>query len=136
MSRDFTPRQSLEAEKYTGISLWDIMERGILSYNGVETPMYDADEVALRKNYPLLGKLINKFTDLYTSLTNIDGGLDVLRDKDNELAMYIEQGKGDFTSYLVKWFEGELDPNFYYSERNEEMFTEEIIKDARGKEKT
>lgn len=136
MSRDFTPRQNLATEEYTGISLWDFMEHTILSYNGEEAPLYDAEEVALRKSYPLLGKLVNKFTDLYTSLTNIDGGLDVLRDKDNELAMYIEQGKGNFTSYLVKWFEGELDPNFYYSEWNEKMFIEEMIKEARGKEKT
>ena len=135
MSRDFTPRESLAAEKYTGISLWHFMETTVIIYNGEEKLLHDPADVALRKEYPLLGKLINDFPDLYAQLIKIDGGLDILREKDNELAIYIEQGKGDFESYLVRWFEGELDTNFYYSERNEEMFIEEIVREAQEKKK-
>ena len=39
---------------------------------------------------------------------------------------WIEKEEGNPDSFLVKWFEGNLDPNFYYSERNEEMFIEEL----------
>lgn len=131
MSRDFTPRQSLIVEEATGISLWGFMEHTTLSYAGKETPLYDPSEVVLRKSYPLLGKLLSRFSYLYKALANIDGGLDFLRNKDIELARYVKSGDGNLESYLIKWFEGTLDPNFYYSERNEEMFIENLIKEAK-----
>lgn len=134
MSRDFTPRQSLFAEEYTGTSLWSIMENGYFSCDGEKIPFCDSDELAVRKQYPLLGKLINNFSDMYAELAGINGGLNVLRNKDNELAAYVDQKKGDPESYLIRWFEGKLDKNFYYSERNEEMFCEELIKEAKEKE--
>lgn len=35
-------------------------------------------------------------------------------------------GKGDRDSEVIRWFEGTLDENFYYCERNEELFVKKI----------
>lgn len=132
MSRDFTPKQSLEAEKYTGVSLWDIMEGSTFTVDGKSKPFYTAEQIMVRKNYPLLGKLVNKFEELYARLSEVKGGLDILQEKDAQLAQFIETGKGDADSYLIKWFEGRLDAWFYYSEWNEKLFCDGLIQEARS----
>lgn len=133
MSRDFTPKESLAAEKYTGFSMFDMMEHTVLSYKGEEKPLYTPEQISLRKQFPLFGKLVNRFESLFFPLSKIEGGEEFLREKEKELEKWIENGKGDYNSYLIKWFEGDLDPNFYYSERNEEMFIEEMLEEMKEK---
>jgi hypothetical protein len=130
MSRDLTPRQTLVMEKYTGFSVFDMMEHTTLLYKGEEQPLYTPEQISLRKQFPLFGKLINNFESLFFPLSKIEGGEEFLREKEKELEKWIEKEEGDYNSYLIKWFEGELDPNFYYSERNEEMFIDEMVREA------
>ena len=131
MSRDFTPREVLIMEKHTKISVFDFMSTTVIQYNGKEEPLYTSEAIALRKQFPLFGKLINRFELLYNPLSEVNGGIEFLKEKEKELKVYIEAEKGDLKSYLVRWFDGELDPNFYYSERNEELFVEKVIEEAK-----
>ena len=133
MSRDFTPREVIVVEKCTGVSYFNFMSTTVICCNGKEEPLYTPEAIALRKQFPLFGKLVNRFELLYNPLSEIEGGIDFLKEKERELKTYIEVEKGDLNSYLVKWFEGELDPNFYYSERNEELFREKVIEEAKRK---
>ena len=135
MSRDFTPRDVIAAEKYTGISFFTFMNTAIVHANGKEEPLYTPEAIALREQFPLFGKLVNRFELLYNPLSRMEGGIEFLKRKEKELEKYLETPKGDPESYLVKWFNGELDPNFYYSEYNEELFVKEMLKEAREKTK-
>lgn len=135
MSRDFTPRDVIAAEKYTGISFFEFMATTIMCVEGKERQLYPAEEIALRKQFPLFGKLVNRFESLYNPLSKIEGGIEFLKEKEKELEIYLETEKGDPESYLVKWFNGDLDPNFYYSEYNESLFVEKILEEAKRKTK-
>lgn len=126
MSRDFTPKEKLMTEKYMGISIFDFFSNTKICYKDEEKPLYTSEEISNRKQFPLFGKLINKFEFSFFPLSKLERGEEFLREKEKELEEWIEKGEGDYNSYLVKWFEGELDPCFYYSERNEEMFIEEL----------
>ena len=136
MGRDWTPRETYLVEQHdletkTGIgSIWDFMASATWVIDGKSISLHSAEEVALRKQYPVLGKFLESFNDLYSKLSQFEGGLELLKQKDDELASYIETGNGDKNSYLVKWFEGELDEHFYYRERNDELFVSAICKEA------
>ena len=103
-----------------------------MHYNGEEWPLCTPEELEVRKQYPHLGKLLQNFQELYDALARLEGGLDLLRKKDEELFLYIEKGEGDRDSYLIKWFEGELDPCFHYAEYNHKLFCDELIAEASG----
>lgn len=137
MSKDLTPREFLMFEDFSiakgGISIWEMYETTIMHYGDETWPMCPPEELAKRKGYPLLGKLLHQFAELYDKLAEIVGGLEFLRQKDAELAEYVNEGKGDRDSYLIRWFEGELDPCFYYSEYNDELFHEHILAEATEK---
>lgn len=156
MSRDLTPQElffyELRDLKEGRGSLWDFMENIRLEYAGESSPLHDAEEMTLRKNFPSLGRLFNGFPKLYEKLSQIRGGIDFLHRKDDELTAYIESrqfkleeisdngtyqihskpGKGDKDSYLIKWFEGTLDEGFYYNTYNDELLVEHILDEARS----
>lgn len=137
MSRDWTPREHLAAEQFNienGLgSIWDFLER--TKFHNLDGTVYricSDEELVLRKQFPYLGKLLsNGFANLYVSLSKINGGLELLHSKDEELAVYIESGKGDENSALIKWFNGTLDENFYYSEYNHKLFAESVLEEAK-----
>lgn len=140
MGRDWTPRESYENEQLNIAEgrgdKWYFLEH--LEFHWADGPkerVCPDEELALRKQFPMLGKLMSNtgefnFLSLYEMLAEIPGGVDLLHTKDLELAMYIEKGVGDRNSALIKWFEGELDSNFYYSEHNDFLFGESILTEA------
>jgi len=134
MSRDLTPREMylIEQEniKKTGESLFYFMRNLTLHYNGESSPLHSEEEMSLREQYPALGKYYDKFHTLHRVLSKIEGGLDFLRQKDDELSDYIKTSSGDLDGYLIQWFEGKLDKNFYYSERNDTLFYEHMRDEA------
>ena len=134
MSRDFTPKESWAFERWSIANghgdKWDFLANTKMHYNGEEWPLCTAEELEIRKQFPYIGKLIENFQELHDALNKLEGGLDLLRKKDEELALYIEKGKGSRDSYLVLWFEGELDPNFYYAENNHKLFCDSLIAEA------
>lgn len=160
MSRDWTPRESLAFEQLNiskGFGdMWSFMESLVINYNGKSERAYTDEDIELRKQFPTLGKLLNNFSELHEALSNFEGGLELLQEKDRELgayikaeivknqkdvnevaqemagdlAGYIDTGVGDKDSYLVKWFEDELDPNFYYREYNDQLLVASMCEEA------
>ena len=140
MGRDWTPWEQYAAEQ-SNIAMgrgdyWSFLEKTVMRYaNGESVRICSDEELALRKQFPVLGKLMCEngdygFTSLYEKLSKVDGGLDLLSRKDKELAAFIASGQGDKDGYLIKWFLGELDPDFYYSEHNHHLFGESLVKEA------
>ena len=127
MSRDFTPRELLASEAVLG-DLFKIQRELIITIDGKEFPYYGKEELAHREQFPILGKLLNRqgFDPLYASASAVPGGMEFLSAVDKELQEYIATGKGDRDSEIIRWFEGTLDENFYYCERNEELFVEKL----------
>ena len=139
MSRDLTPRESFVFEQNSIAEgrgdKWHFFKSMVVNYNGETFRVFSDEDIALRKQFPVLGKLISNvgeynFNFLFEQLSNIPGGLDLLHAKDIELATYIETGVGDKESALIKWFEGELDPCFHYCMLNHELFGESLLEEA------
>lgn len=127
MSRDFTPRELLASEAVLG-DLFKVQRELIIAIAGKGFPYYGKEELAHREQFPILGKLLNRqgFDPLYASASAVPGGMEFLSAVDKELQEYIATGKGDRDSETIRWFEGTLDENFYYCERNEELFVEKL----------
>lgn len=126
MSRDFTPEEAYLFEqanrKWGYTSILDSMERMTFTYNGITRPLYSKESMENRRKYPLLGSLYHPFDKLYSFLSQVSGGTELLQQHENALKEYIETGRGDKDSFLIKWYEGKLDTNFHYSNRNDAMF--------------
>ena len=79
-----------------------------------------------------MGRLFDPYDKLYSFLSKVDGGLELLERHEKELDAYIQTGQGNPESTVIQWFEGKLDPNFYYGEINNEMLfsfiQEEVLK--------
>lgn len=127
MGRDFTPRELLASEAVLG-DLFEVQRNLIITIDGKEFPYYGKEELAHREQFPILGKLLNRqgFDPLYASAAAVPCGMDFLFAVDKALQEYIATGKGDRDSEAIRWFEGTLDENFYYCERNEELFVEKL----------
>lgn len=135
MSRDWTPRESYLVEQQQIADgrgdKWDFMRN--LKYVPLgEEPVraVSDEELSIRMQFPVIGKFAGNFMELYSIVSNFEGGFEFLREKDAEISAYIATGKGDPDSYFVKWFFGELDENFYYRERNDQLLLESICKEA------
>lgn len=130
MSRDWTPEESYLIEQMNiknGLGSWfDQMENTTFHYNGVSRPLHSQEDIARRKEYPLLGRLFQPYDKLYSFLSKIDGGLSLLEKHEKELDIYIQTGHGDPNSTVIKWFKGELDESFYYNEINNEKLMASI----------
>lgn len=136
MSRDWTPAEHYVVEqrhiKEGRGDIFDFLENLKFVYeDGREEALHSPEEMALRRQFPMLGKLLmDDFMALYEKLSGLPGGIEFLHKKDDELSKIIETKAADENSYLFKWFTGRLDERFYYSERNNELFLEAMISDA------
>lgn len=134
MGRDLTPREMYLMEQQIiagGLgSLWDFMEHLTVTYDGVTGPRYSPDDIAKRKQNPLLGRLFEPYDKLYSFLSQVPGGLDLLKRYEKELNDYIKAGQGDPNSPRIQWYEGKLDPNFYYRENNNALFLASVQDEA------
>lgn len=136
MSRDFTPEEMYLVEQNNiqkGLgSLCDFMANTTVAINGVTTPMCPPEAIFRRQQYPLLGRLYNRYDQLYAFLSQIKDGMNILDRHEKELDAYIKTGKGNTKSPVIAWFKGELDPVFHYSTRNDMAFYA-IVQDEVGK---
>lgn len=127
MSRDLTPRELVyldqqyhfKTEKLTLTNLAD----------GSDSVLYDPDSPQCRE-YPWLAYLLDSsFIALYNeSLSNADFHKK-LTDVERELSEIIKEdivNRGHLSDghseTIVMWYAGALDPGFYYSEYNKELF--------------
>ncbi len=138
MSRDWTPLENYLVEqnqiKNGYGDIFDFLESLKFVYpDGKEELMHPPEEMALRRKFPNLGRLLmNDFMQMHQKLSVIDGGIELLHQKDAELGKFIEsKGRdGDKNSYLISWFTGKLDEDFYHSARNDKLFVGEIVNEA------
>lgn len=125
MSRDWTPRECLIAEKTLNGKTWfDISkEMTFISSSGKETPMLSQDFCTFICQFNYLKRVgidtTRPFWEKYD-----EGCQEVLRYIENCLASYIERNER-VEEWVCDWFDGELDPGFYYAEHNNERFREE-----------
>ena len=155
MSRDWTPLEHYLSEqsqiKRGYGDIFNFMESLKMVYSdGTKVVLHSPEEMAIRRQFPTLGRLfMDGFMELYERLSKDPRGLDFLHKKDAELEAYLKarefqitedspervvvnakSWEGNKDSYLIQWFEGRLDENFYYSERNNELFIECMLSDA------
>lgn len=140
MGRDFTPKELYYAEKeiskQSKRSYFDLMEGMTVTVDGKTSPVYSPEVLQVCKQYPILGRLVNppEFVEAHSALSKISGGLDILAQKEKELSLYISTGIHKRNSVVVSWFEGRLDPSFYYGERNEELFLASLQEEAAARQ--
>ena len=135
MSRDWTPREHYLVEQQSiregRGDYWDFLA-GLewVPVGRAPVRLHTDEEIALRQQFPVLGKFLEPFMALYERLSKYENGIATLQDIDRKLAEYIETGKGDEGVYFVRWFEGKLDGNFYYRERNDALLMALICETA------
>lgn len=125
MSRDWTPRELYAVDEY----LNNRLRNGAITWNiGGEDVRLD-NHIA-KDRYPELSFLLNGFASLYKSIADNENAKSFLDAVEGVLVkLEAGMGKGDNASEEIpegfeavrEWFQGE--PSFYYSERNNEMFT-------------
>ena len=70
--------------------------------------------------------------ELYERLSKIHSGVDLLHQKDEELAQFIaSKFNGSREPLVVKWFLGQLDEHFYYGDKNHRAFVEGVVAEAK-----
>lgn len=123
MSRDWTPKEMLAAEAILDGRTWLDVSRGMtISYNGTEKPMCPSDYCDFLEQFSYFKHVgYDAVYPLYKKYGNTC--FEPLNDMNNQLAGYIEH-KEPASPWLMNWFEGELDEDFYHSERNNELFRE------------
>ncbi|MBQ8248115.1 MAG: hypothetical protein IJZ42_13385 [Lachnospiraceae bacterium] len=149
MSRDWTPFQHYLVEqnniKRGYGDLFDFMESLTMTDLDGNDPvvMHPPEEMAIRREFPYLGKyLFDEFMDLHKLMSEFNGGLDFLHQKDAALGAHINalweqpdpksqiQRAEQSDDFLLKWFHGKLDERFHYGIRNNELLVDAICKEA------
>lgn len=125
MSKDFTPRELLVAESILKRKTWvDIAAATTVSINGdPPKPEYTSEEIDTLRSYSYLGRI---YSDWVLKLHK-KGFINELGIAEKEVSQFIADGSPKNDSVVSQWFYGELDPNFYYSTRNNETFAEYIM---------
>lgn len=136
MSRDWTPRETFLVNAWHvqrgDSSFLDQMENTFFCHaNGRKEKLYSSEEIALRRQYPLMGMLLDGFPKVHAVLSKFEGGIEYLNAKEKELDDYILSGQESGYNDLTKWFEGQLDEGFYYRERNDELLIESILEETK-----
>lgn len=142
MSKDWTPQQHYFADLYMQKEYNSNMREEFLnmkvSFNGKEEPFYTEEDKIILKKYKELGFLFSRnLLSLYERtkehpirrnrvLNEIEEQLNVLIDCDKKDGLSCEY-PFDVSSALIKWYQGELDPNFYYNQRNNRVFEDYLF---------
>ena len=129
MSRDWTPQELHQADIQMGFSAKKLA--GFCSESGEEIVLYDP-ECKTAKQYPNLYFLFREGTARILE-TYGNRAEPVLAELENDLVTEIN-GCGSNPA-LHAWYEGKLDPNFYYGETNHRLFEEYIAEKIEKGEK-
>ena len=128
MSRDLTPKDSHILDKHYHFANEPLVLTNIET--GVEVKIYDPScELALRwpNAYYLATEIVEKLKGAPTTLTLFE---ELLRriiklSDDNKPLVFPDD---QLATTIAKWYEGKLDPNFYYSTHNNELLYEALRK--------
>lgn len=142
MSRDWTPREHYFADLYMQREYKSNFREDSLnmtiSYEGKEEAVYTEEDKKILKKYRELGFL---FSRNLLSLYERTSEHPIRRNRMlNELELQLEEiiklhtekvALEDYPKYideyLLKWFLGELDKNFYYNSRNNKIFEDYLF---------
>lgn len=142
MSRDWTPREHYFADLYMQREYKsNFREESLnmtISYEGKEEAVYTEEDKKILKKYRELGFL---FSRNLLSLYERTSEHPIRRNRMlNELELQLEEiiklhtekvALEDYPKYideyLLKWFLGELDKNFYYNSRNNKIFEDYLF---------
>lgn len=149
MSRDWTPFEHYLVEQHhikQGYGdIFDFLESLTMTDMDGNSPvvLHPPEEMTVRREFPYLGRYLpDEFMDLHVLMSEFDGGLDFLRQKDAALGAHIHslnyphisnqvvESAKHSNDYLLKWFHGELDERFYYGSRNAALFVDSMLKEA------
>lgn len=131
MSRNWTPQEQYYADKFIqkeqGRSMRD-QEFFWVQPDGTKIPMEDEQSRKVRKQYSELGFLFDYLPKTYKALEKHPKYRKRVLDKIEQHLKEIEEIKrGNNQDIVWLWYTGKLDSNFYYNERNNELFMEYII---------
>lgn len=128
MSRDWTPREAYFADKFhfqeTGQHFYEMKVTTFVM--GKETLVHPTkEEEILYKKYPYLA--ITSIDNLQQLFNNLSKDFLVELEKYVKDLCVLDEGKNKFhdskefeNKVINKWYNGQLDENFYYRERNDE----------------
>ena len=130
MSRDFTPLERFVSNKQSGYDLWLDNYRLVNMETGEETPVFTEEEQSVRLRYRNLAvAMSDAFLKLYNALPEAvrEEKIQLLEDMQIKLQGAFLKGKEAFNKCelpetMKDWFVGKLDPGFYYSETNDQLY--------------
>lgn len=135
MSKDWTPRQLFLVDRYLqkekGNGFRNILETTTVSFNGETSPYFTEREIESRKLFPEFSFLFNGYTRLWEDFSeHPEIRADIFK-KVEETLLAIEKSEVEEEMFsfgtrlqemTFRWFDGKLDPCFYYSTYNDEAF--------------
>ena len=128
MSRDLTPRERV----FFNMTIPGIMlaNANLVDTNGNRYPIYSEEELELKKRFPNFAASFDMFIQLWKDLPSPKRER-TFEKMENLIKNVIVMDKlNDWRACpkdVKKWYLGQLDTNFYYSEENDEMFYNWII---------
>lgn len=131
MSRDWTPRQMYYADKeMKADNGYGFLDMSVTWHDskGNEYPMFSDEELDFCKQYPVFGLTFEPLWKWYDSQDDKRRAKIVIEMVEKKLAAYISGNseKTDKLTTVQKWFEGKLDPAFYYNADNNNAMYEHL----------
>ncbi len=128
MSRDMTPRERvLFNQEVPGSMLENVI---LVDAEGVEHPVYTEEDINLKKRFPNFAAAFDPFIQLWKDLPSPKREKTFEKMENLIKNVIVMDGLNDWRACpkdVKKWYLGELDPNFYYAEDNDELFYMWII---------
>ncbi len=138
MSRDYTPLERYASNKYISQKypgegdMWLHNIEMVNMETGESRKFFTEEEQEIRKHFRFLAITMgDHFLKLYYKLPEEkrESRLYVLENIIQALQLACEKGKNafdeaDVPETIKEWYVGKLDPDFYYSETNDELFYE------------
>ena len=134
MSRDFTPRELLLAEKTLPEGkTWRDMGKSLVFVrpDGTKEPMYNSKTDDFIYQFDYIGRIGFEMARTFIRMMGgLDGNEEFIKNAfeyvENRLVCLINTDTCD-DEYLEKWFNGKLDPGYYYSEENNYVFASYLM---------
>lgn len=122
MSQDWTPREQLLAESLLDGRTWRDVAKGLsfVKQDGTTVPMYEESTLNFINQFDYLSRI--GFDAIYPIYKKYgEKCKEALKIVESHLYEYI-QNNIIKEKWIVDWFEGKLDENFYYSTENNRLF--------------
>lgn len=138
MSRDWTPQELRLIDKQMSLKGESFRNANFVFHDiatGKEIPLKSEREREIGKKFPELSFLYEEWFEVYEALGNAVVKEQLFEELEDTLEIIIAEENGEkldkncdanIKKAIYKWYCGELDPSFYYRERNDKMFADFI----------